>query len=52
MAHLVVGLLTGLAEVERNLLQERTRESFEHRSCIGGGSWAGGYRCVTGAGSW
>lgn len=33
---LVVGLLTGLAEVERNLVQERTRESVEHRRRTGG----------------
>ena len=32
MAPLVVGLLTGLAEVERELTRERTRESVEHRS--------------------
>jgi len=31
MAPLVVGLLTGLAEVERNLINERTRESIEYR---------------------
>ena len=31
LAPLVVGLLTGLAEVERNLVQERTRENDEHR---------------------
>ena len=36
MAPLVVGLLTGLAEVERNLIQERTRESVEHRKRTGG----------------
>ena len=36
MAPLVVGLLTGLAEVERNLIQERTRESVEHRRRTGG----------------
>ena len=35
-APLVVGLLTGLAEVERNLVQERTRESVEHRRRTGG----------------
>ena len=29
MAPLVIGLLTGLAEVERSLIQERTRESVE-----------------------
>ena len=27
----MIGLLTGLAEVERSLIQERTRESVEHR---------------------
>ena len=36
LAPLVVGLLTGLAEVERNLIQERTRESVEHRRRTGG----------------
>ena len=36
MAPLVIGLLTGLAEVERNLIQERTRESVEHRRRTGG----------------
>jgi DNA invertase Pin-like site-specific DNA recombinase len=36
MAPLVIGLLTGLAEVERNLVQERTRESVEHRRRTGG----------------
>lgn len=36
LAPLVVGLLTGLAEVERNLVQERTRESVEHRRKTGG----------------
>lgn len=36
LAPLVVGLLTGLAEVERNLVQERTRESVEHRRRSGG----------------
>jgi len=41
MAPLVVGLLTGLAEVECNLVQERTRESFEHRRCTGGGKLGG-----------
>ena len=33
---LVIGLLTGLAEVERSFIQERTRESVEHRRKIGG----------------
>ena len=36
MAPLVVGLLTGVAEVERSLIQERTRESVEHRRRTGG----------------
>lgn len=36
MAPLVVGLLTGLAEVERNLIQERTRESVAYRRATGG----------------
>ena len=36
LAPLVVGLLTGFAEVERNLVQERTRESVEHRRRTGG----------------
>jgi DNA invertase Pin-like site-specific DNA recombinase len=36
MAPLVIGLLTGLAEVERSLIQERTRESVEHRRRTGG----------------
>jgi len=36
LAPLVIGLLTGLAEVERSLIQERTRESVEHRRRIGG----------------
>ena len=36
MAPLVVGMLTGLAEVERNLIQERTRESIAHRKATGG----------------
>ena len=36
MAPLVIGLLTGLAEVERNLIQERTRDSVEHRRRTGG----------------
>jgi len=29
VAPIVIGLLTGLAEVERSLIQERTRESVE-----------------------
>ena len=36
LAPLVVGLLTGLSEVERSLIQERSRESVEHRRRIGG----------------
>ncbi len=36
MAPLVVGLLTGLSEVERSLIQERSRESVEHRRKTGG----------------
>ena len=36
MAPLVVGLLTGLSEVERSLIQERTRESVKHRRKTGG----------------
>ena len=36
MAPLVVGLLTGLSEVERSLIQERSRESVEHRKKTGG----------------
>ena len=36
MAPLVVGLLTGLAEVERELIRERTQASVEHRRAIGG----------------
>ena len=36
LAQLVVGLLTGLSEVERNLTVERTRESVEHRRRTGG----------------
>jgi DNA invertase Pin-like site-specific DNA recombinase len=35
-APLVIGLLTGLAEVERSLIQERTKESVEHRRKTGG----------------
>ena len=35
MAPLVVGLLTGLAEVERSLIRERTMESIEHRRATG-----------------
>ncbi|MCX5927339.1 MAG: recombinase family protein [Cyanobium sp. LacPavin_0920_WC12_MAG_63_22] len=36
MAPLVVGLLTGLAEVERSLIRERTQASVEHRRVTGG----------------
>lgn len=36
MAPLVVGLLTGLAEVERSLIRERTMASVEHRRATGG----------------
>lgn len=36
MAPLVIGLLSGLAEVERSLIQERTRESIEFRRKNGG----------------
>ena len=36
MAPLVVGLLTGLNEVERELTRERTRESIDYRKKIGG----------------
>ena len=36
MSSLVVGLLTGLAEVERELIRERTQESVEHRRRTGG----------------
>lgn len=36
MATLVIGLLTGLAEVERELTRERSRESVEHRKRTGG----------------
>jgi DNA invertase Pin-like site-specific DNA recombinase len=36
LAPLVIGRLTGLAEVERSLIQERTKESVEHRRRIGG----------------
>ena len=36
MAPLVVGLLTGLAEVERSLILDRCRESIEHRRRTGG----------------
>lgn len=36
LAPLVVGLLTGLSEVERSLIQERSRESVEYRRKSGG----------------
>lgn len=36
MAPLVIGLLTGLAEVERELIRQRTQESIEYRRAIGG----------------
>ena len=35
-APVVVGMLTGLAEVERELIRERTVESLEYRRSIGG----------------
>jgi DNA invertase Pin-like site-specific DNA recombinase len=35
MAPLVIGLLTGLAEVERNLIRERTQENVDHRRALG-----------------
>lgn len=36
MAPVMVGLLTGLAEVERSLIRERTLASVEHRRATGG----------------
>ena len=36
MAPLVVGLLTGLSEVEKSHIVERSRESVEHRRKTGG----------------
>ena len=36
MAPLVIGLLTGLSEVERSLIRERTLESVAHRRKTGG----------------
>ena len=36
LAPLVIGLLTGLAGGERSLIQERTKESIEHRRRTGG----------------
>ena len=35
-APVLIGLLSGLAEVERSLIQERTLESIQHRREIGG----------------
>ena len=35
-APLLIGLLSGLAEVERSLIQERTRESVQYRRATGG----------------
>ena len=35
-APVLIGLLTGLSEVERSLIQERSRESVEHRRKTGG----------------
>ena len=35
-APILIGLLSGLAEVERSLIQERTRESVEYRRATGG----------------
>ena len=36
MAPVVVGLLTGLAQMERELIRERTKASVEHRRATGG----------------
>ena len=36
LAPLVIGLLTGLSEVEKSLIVERSRESVEHRRKTGG----------------
>ena len=36
LAPLVIGLLTGLSEVERSLIQERSKESVEYRRKTGG----------------
>ena len=44
MAPLVMGMLTGLAEVERELIRERTLESIEHRRATGG--YQGGRRSI------
>ena len=35
-APILIGLLSGLAEVERSLIQERTRESVQYRRATGG----------------
>ena len=35
MAPLIIGLLSGLAEVERELIRERTQESVDHRRSQG-----------------
>ncbi len=35
-APILIGLLSGLAEIERSLIQERTRESVEYRRQTGG----------------
>ena len=35
-APVLIGLLSGLAEVERSLIQERTLESIQHRKATGG----------------
>ena len=35
-APILIGLLSGLAEVERSLIQERTLESIQHRREVGG----------------
>jgi len=35
-APILIGLLSGLAEVERSLIQERTRESVAYRRATGG----------------
>ena len=36
LAPVVIGLITGISEIERSLIQERTRESVEHRRRTGG----------------
>jgi DNA invertase Pin-like site-specific DNA recombinase len=36
LAPILIGLLTGLSEVERELIRERTKESVEHRRRTGG----------------